>query len=245
MKKLFLFLVANLLVFNSFAQTDPAQLKKEGDDALKANDFATAYEKYNAYLTQSGTVDSTVIFNTAVCADKANKLEDAVKYFKKSIEIGYKTESAYVGLAKAYLELKDGANLTATVKEGLEKFPGNMNLQKLLYSYCMKTGAALQKANKFKEAEACYEQGLIITDKALKSKVLYSLGVLYYNSAAVTLQKATPLATSDPEKYKAEKADADKDFAKAAEYLEETLTISPDNANAKKILDQVKASMKQ
>lgn len=211
---------------------------------MKAENYATAYEKYDAYLTQSGTIDSTLIFNTAICADKANKLEDAVRYFKKSIEIGYKTEGAYVGMAKAYLEMKKGDELAATVKEGLEKFPKNINLQKLLYSYCMKNGAALQKANKFKEAEECYEKGLVITDKALKSKLLYSLGVLYYNSAAVTLQKATPLATSDPDKYKQEKADADNDFKKAVEYLEETIALTPDNANAKKLLDQVKAAMK-
>lgn len=245
MKKLFLLFVANLLVLTLFAQTpDPAALKKEGNEALTAKNYAVAFEKYDAYLTQSGENDSTVIFNCAVCADKIDNFEGAVKYFKRSIELNYKPESSYVGLAKAYYDMKKGPELIATAKEGLEKFPANVNLQKLVYGFSMKQGQALQKANKTKEAEDCFEQALLITDKKMKTNVLYSLGVLYYNTAALALQKATPLATSDPDKYKAEKAEADADLKKASDYLSEAVTLSPDNANAKKLLDSVKAAMK-
>lgn len=245
MKKLFLLLATNLLALNLFAQTtDPEQLKKEGNEALTAKNYAVAFEKYNAYLTQSGKNDSTVIFNCAVCADKADKLEEAAKYFQKSIDNDYNAESSYVGLAKAYYDMKKGPQLIATAKEGMEKFPANINLQKLVYGYSMKQGQALQKAGKVKEAEDCFEQALIITDKKMKTNVLYSLGVLYYNTGAVTLQKATPLATSDPDKYNAEKAEATADFKKANDYLSEAVTLSPDNTNAKKLLDSVKAAMK-
>ncbi|WP_106829429.1 tetratricopeptide repeat protein [Parabacteroides pacaensis] len=245
MKRLFVLLVANLLVWNSFAQNaDPNQLIKEGDEALTAKNYPVAFEKYNAYLTQSGKNDTVRIYNCAVCADKADKFADAAKYFEKSIKNNYKTEDAYVGLAKAYSDMKKGPELIATAKEGMEKFPENINLQKLVYVYCMKNGQALQKANKIKEAEDTFEQGLIIKDKKMKTNVLYSLGVLYYNAGAKTLQAATPLATSDPDKYAKEKTEAMNDFKKASEYLNEVTTIAPDNANAKKLLDAVKAAMK-
>lgn len=245
MKRLFLFLVANLLVWNAFAQsTDPAQLKKEGAEALEAKNYALAFDKFNAYLTQSGANDTIVIFNCAVCADKADKYADAAKYFQQSIKNDYNTESSYVGLTKAYYDMKKAPELIATAKEGIAKFPNNMNIQKLVYGFCMKNGQTLQKAGKIKEAEDAFEQALIITDKKLKTNVLYSLGVLYFNTGAKELGKIAPLATSDPDKYKKEKANVDADFKKASEYLNEAVTLSPDNENAKKILDQVKAVMK-
>lgn len=245
MKKVFLFLVANLLVFNSFGQADSADpLMKAGDEALTAKNYPVAFEKYNAYLTQSGKNDTVRVFNCAVCADKADKFAEAAKYFEQSIKNGYNLESSYVGAVKAYYDMKKGPELIALAKTGIEKFPNNANIQKLVYAYSMKTGQALQKANKIKEAEDTFEQGLILTDKTMKTNVLYSLGVLYYNTGAKTLQTATPLATSDPDKYAKEKAEATADFKKASEYLTEATTLSPDNANAKKLLDSVKAAMK-
>lgn len=245
MKKVFLFLVANLLVFNSFAQSaDTEKLMKEGDEALTAKNYPVAFEKYNAYLTQSGKNDTVRVYNCAVCADKADKFAEAAKYFEQSVKNNYNTESAYVGAAKAYYDMKKGNELIATAKTGLEKYPANVNLQKLVYSYCMKSGQALQKSGKIKEAEDTFEQALLISDKKMKTNVLYSLGVLYYNSGAKTLQAATPLATSEPDKYAKEKAEATADFKKASEYLKEAVTLSPDNANAKKLLDSVTAAMK-
>lgn len=244
MKKLFLFLVVSLLVSNVFAQTaDPAQLRKDGDEALKAKNYAVAYEKYNAYIS-AGNQDTIVIYNCAVCADNTNKYAEAAKYFDQSVKLGYNPESSYVGLAKAYMNLKKEPELAATVKAGLEKFPANKNLEKIIYVFSMKEGQAQQKAGEVKKAAESFTDALIVTDKTMKTNVLLSLGILYYNKGAGVLTKATPLATSDPDKYKAEKEAANGDFKKASDYLKEALELSPDNANAKKTLDAVTAAMK-
>ena len=62
--------------------------------------------------------------------------------------------------------------------------------------------------------------------------------------AANILKKVAPLANSDADKYAAEKEKADARFKEAVDYLEEAAKISPENANVKKMLPQVKAAMK-
>ena len=52
------------------------------------------------------------------------------------------------------------------------------------------------------------------------------------------------MANSDADKYAAEKEKADARFKEAVDYLEEAAKISPENANVKKMLPQVKAVMK-
>lgn len=245
MKKFFLFLVVNLLVGNVIAQTDPAQLKKEGDEALTAKNYAVAYEKYNEYLKQTEYKDSITVFNCAVCADQADKFEDAARFFEMSVKEGYKPEQSYTGLAKAYRDLKKDKEFVATIKEGLEKFPGNENMEKMLYLQFMKQGQAYQKANDIKKAGESFEQVLIISDKKMKTNVLYSLGALYFNGAAIDMAKAAPLATSDPDKYKAAKDGFEASFDKSEKYLKDLFEIAPDHANAKKLQDQITSIKKQ
>ena len=49
----FILLVAMCCATGSiFAQTDPNQLKKEGNDALNAKNYQVAFNKYEAYLKQ-------------------------------------------------------------------------------------------------------------------------------------------------------------------------------------------------
>ena len=52
MKK-FIFLFAFCItVANLFAQTDPNQIKKEGNDAFNAKNYPVAYAKFSEYLKQ-------------------------------------------------------------------------------------------------------------------------------------------------------------------------------------------------
>ena len=58
------------------------------------------------------------------------------------------------------------------------------------------------------------------------------------------LRKATPLASSNKEKYASEKAKADAAFKKAVDYLGEAVTLSPNRTEIKQMQDQVKAMIK-
>ena len=77
-----------------------------------------------------------------------------------------------------------------------------------------------------------------------KGNALYSLGVMFYNAGAKILADANPIATSDPDKYAAEKKKADAQMAKAKGYLEQAVALNAADANSKKILDAINAAAK-
>ena len=223
----FILLVAMCCATGSiFAQTDPNQLKKEGNDALNAKNYQVAFTKYDAYLKQTNNSDSVMAYNCGVCADQIKKYADAVKYFDVAIQKNYNVANAYARKAA-----------------GLKIAPGNKTMEKLYAIQYLKEGQKFQKANDIAKAEESYKKVTTLSGKKWKTDALYSLGVLFYNNGATVLKKAAPLANSDADKYATEKAAADADFKKAADYLQEAATLSPERAEIKKMLTQVQESL--
>ena len=228
MKKIILLLAFCLSVGNLFAQDANAdKLREEGDAAMTAKNYPEVVAKYSEYLKLTNYEDESRIFNCAFAAYNAKKYDDAIKFYDMAIQKGYKADDAYVGKAMSLRSQDKAADFTATVEAGLKANAQNANLEKLLYAYCMKKGQAAQKAGKTEEAEE-----------------LYSLGVMFYNAGAKILADANPIATSDPDKYAAEKKKADAQMAKAKGYLEQAVALNAADANSKKILDAINAAAK-
>lgn len=245
MKKILLLLALCCTTTGIFAQTaDPNQLKSEGNTALNAKDYTTAFNKYSEYLKQTNNQDSVTAYNCGVCADNIKKYNEAAYYFDIAIQKGYNLGNAYIGKAAAYRDLKKNNEYVATLEEGMKAVPDNATLQKLYAIYYLKDGQKYQKAGNIAKAEESYKLASTVNNKKWKTDALYSLGVLFYNNGATTLKKATPLATSNKEKYAAEKEKADADFKKAVEYMQESVSISPERAEIKKMLSQVQTMIK-
>lgn len=244
MKKIVLFILVGLLTGSVFAQDPGAEQKNAGNAALKAKNYALAFTKYDEYLKITDYKDQVTIFNTAYCANKANKFAEAEKYFEMSIKNNYKTGSAYLGKAQAEEDLKKPEEMIATLEAGMKAVPGNQKLETMYVVYFQKEGVKYQKANDPVKAAENYEKILNVSSKQLKTKGFLSLGALYFNNGATILQKATPIANTDKEKYEAEKAKATDDFQKALANLEQAKTIDPENADVKELLGQVKAAIK-
>lgn len=219
MKKFLLSVAICLFVTNIFAQTtDPSSLKKEGDEALKAKNYSVAFTKYNEYLQLTNYQDSVTAFNCGVCADNIHKYADAAKLFGVAIDKKYNLASAYLGKANALKDLKKNNEYIATVKEGMEALPKDQTLEKLYAIYYLKEGQKFQKANNIAKAEECYKNVANVSSKKWKTDALYSLGALFYNA---------------------------KDYKKAADYLQEAITVSPQRTEIKKLLDGANAMIKQ
>lgn len=161
--------------------------------------------KYSEYLKLTNYEDESRIFNCAFAAYNAKKYDDAIKFYDMAIQKGYKADDAYVGKAMSLRSQDKAADFTATVEAGLKANAQNANLEKLLYAYCMKKGQAAQKAGKTEEAEELFKDVLVVSNAKYKGNALYSLGVMFYNAGAKILADANPIATSDPDKYAAEK----------------------------------------
>ena len=214
MKK-FIFLFAFCItVTNIFAQTDPNQIKKEGNDAFNAKNYPVAYAKFSEYLKQTNNQDSATAYYCGMAADEIKKYAEAVTYFDIAIQKKFNIGNAYARKAAALDALKKTDEYVATLEEGLKVAPNNKVMVKNYGLHFLKAGLAAQKAGKTEEAEENFKK------------------------------KAAPLANSDADKYAVEKEKADARFKEAVDYLEEAAKISPENANVKKMLPQVKAAMK-
>lgn len=247
MKKIIFLLALCLSVGNLFAQDAADKLRDEGDAALKAKDYATVLTKYGEYLKQTNYQDTARIYNCGFAANQAKKYAEAAKYFDMCVKNNYNVDDAYVGEAMAYRNLNKTEDFLATVEDGfkvVKEGPNRVNLEKLLYGYCMKAGQAAQKAGKLEEADKMFSEVLNVSDKTYKGNAYYSLGAMYYGSGAKQLQEINPLATSDPDKYNAEKPKADASFTKAKDYLIKAMEINPSDANSKKLLDSIGTILK-
>ncbi len=237
MKRIVLLLAMSLSIGNVFAQ-DADKLRDEGDAALKAKNYAEAYTKYDGFLKQTNNEDADRVFNCAFAAFQAKKYEEAVKYYDLAIQKKKNVEDAYAGKAMSLRNLNKAAEFAATVEEGLKMKPGDADLEKLLYVYCIKQGQAAQKSGNVAKAEELFKDVLIVGNAKYKENALYSLGAMYYNEGAKILAAAT-----DPAKYEAEKTKADAQMKKAKEYMEQAVALNAANANAKKILDSINETL--
>lgn len=237
MKEIVLLLALCLSIGTLFAQ-DADKLRDEGDAALKAKNYAEAFTKYDAFLKQTNNEDADRVFNCGFAAFQTKKYDDAIKYYDLAIQKNKNVDDAYVGKAMSLRNLNKAAEFTATVEAGLKVKPGDENLEKLLYGYCMKQAQASQKAGKVDEAEELFKDVLVVGNAKYKGNALYSLGAMFYNEGAKILQAAT-----DPAKYDAEKDKADVQMKKAKEYLEQALVLNAADANSKKILDSINETL--
>ena len=92
----FKLLALALVLFSAmtFAQT-AAELKNEGNEALRTKDYATALAKFEAYIAsgeEGVSEDIKSVYNAANCAYKLKKYDLANKYFGQSITGDYKKD---------------------------------------------------------------------------------------------------------------------------------------------------------
>lgn len=242
MKKLLLFVLTSLFVGGVlFAQTDESgKVKNEGNAAWRAKNYKEAFTKWEQYLKLIEFKDDATVYNVAVCATKLKDYANAEKYFGMSIKNNYKVASSYLGMADAQENLKKIPEMLKTLQDGIKATPGqNVKLEKAYSDYFAKEGQKFQKANDIAKAAENFTKSSQVSNKQLKARGLLSLGTLYFNNGASILQKATPYATSEKEKYETEKAKALADFKKAQDYLKQAATVEPTNEAVKETQKQV------
>ena len=244
MKKIALLIFMGLLAGTLWAQDPGAAEKNAGNDAWKAKNYAEAFTNFEKYLQANGFKDKAYIYNTAVAATKAKNYQAAEKYFEMAIKNNYKIGSSYLGKAKAEEELHKNAEMIATLEAGLKAVPGNAKMENEYGTYFLKKGMDAQKANKIESAVENYTKVTSLNSKPLKVQAFTALAQLYFNNGAGILQKATPFANSDKEKYAAEKAKAETSFKKAEEYVGQLKATDPENSVVKELAAQIKAAMK-
>ena len=189
MKQVLLLVAAVFFTVLSNAQ-DAAEKLNQAQEAMKAQDYAKAYQLYDEAMNNIGDVqvDVSINYNIGFAAYKANNLEGAVKYFDKAIEAGTNVSKCHEYKALAYNDKKDYNNAVASFEKaiatstentdalnynaGIAAFRGKMNEQAVgFFGKAFEAGykgesaiyykaVALKGLDKNNEYKAALEEGI-------------------------------------------------------------------------------------
>ncbi len=113
--------------------------------------FKRVLEIENSPLVNSTTVDTAIIFNTAIAAQKAGELAEAEKYYKESLKYNYEPARTYAMLANILKEQGKEEEAVQYLHKGYELFPNDANMLVELINYYL-LGGEPQKAEKYLDA---------------------------------------------------------------------------------------------
>jgi tetratricopeptide (TPR) repeat protein len=108
-------------------------------------DYANAVASYEQAIATAEEDDPSLVFNAAIAAYRGELLDKAVELFSKSVEKGYRGETALYYKAVDLRNQNKEAEYKATLEEGVEKFPGDDRLSKALAGVYVSEGNDLYK----------------------------------------------------------------------------------------------------
>ena len=142
--------------------------EKKYGDALGSFENALSINNYFK------RVDTLVIYNAALAADKSSQLDKAVNYFQELIKLKYGQGKTYSYLASIYKNQKNENKAFEIVKEGRMAYPNDKGLIIEELNYYLAQG---------KIQEAINNLNLAITGDSTNHILHFSLGTLYDNLA--------------------------------------------------------------
>lgn len=121
MRRMYLSIVFLLGALVGFSQ-DAAEMINNANEALKAKDYAKAFELYESAMSNLGDVqvDVAINFNIGFAAFQADKYEASLKYFDKAIEAEANVSSAYEYKGNAYAKMNNTSEAIASYLKAIE-----------------------------------------------------------------------------------------------------------------------------
>jgi tetratricopeptide (TPR) repeat protein len=231
----------------------------KGVELYQAEDYEGAF-KYFEKTTEikknevfEGQIDTAIIFNTAMAAQRMNNYDAAIKNYKISIEYNYGEGDTYSLLAENYKLKEDNELYISTLKEGFEKYPSNQALLGNIINYYLLEVDNTEEAFKYlalaretdptnpqfyfaeaqlydktgdkEKAKTNYRKAIELDEKFFLA--YYNLGVIYFNEGVALIDKANEI--KDNTKYEKAKNIADDKFLESLPYLEKAHELEPDN----------------
>ena len=121
MKKVVMLVCAVCFAAFAFAQ-DAAEKFNQAAEAMKAKDYAKAFELYESAMANKGDVEvpDAINFNIGFAAYNSKNYQKAVGYFDKAIAAKANVAKALDYQARSYTKLKDYANAVACYEKAIE-----------------------------------------------------------------------------------------------------------------------------
>lgn len=235
----------------------------EAVNLYNKGDFSGALKAFERVLEIEGmdmfkdnpVIDTAVIFNAGMTAQKANELDKAAKYYKQSIEYNYGGAKSYANLSKVLTDSDKKEEGVKYLHKGFELFPNDSwMLVELINHYMLggepqkaadyldkaialdptngsfyrAKGTLYEKTEEFAKAEEMYVKALDLDPKDFTSQ--YNLGLLKLN-AAITNHKAAN-EIMDAKKYNAAIKTVYTEYEEVIPYFVKVLELQPGEKNS-------------
>ena len=201
--------------------------------------------KYLYNEVQNSPNDPAKLYEYAYQLHKNNKLDDAIIYYKKSVQLDPANLNAYINLSLAYKQKSQIDNAMSVLKNAKTKFPNNEQVKKqyaqleeeaksLLYSNASK----LYSQKKYKDALDLYKKISPQTVESLTAQGACCQLLNSYKSAITAYTKALELEpkNADVMYYLAQSYVNDDNNEQAMIYVKKSLELKPNNPDAKELL---------
>lgn len=269
----FILLTVALIIFFTiigFSQTTAETTKintliNEGVSEYQKNNFVGAFQKFEASLKLSEKyyIDTIIIFNAAVSADKSGKITEALYFYRKCLTYNYGAENIYSFIANLEKKRGNTDGVINVLQEGYTKYSKSNTLLFSIINYYIETeqaneaifylDKAIEKEPKnatlyfakgslfdmsfkdFDNAKYYYEKAIQVNPSYLDA--FYNLGALFFNRGVELNTEANNVPVSEQKRYEVAMEFATEEFKKALPYLEKAHLINP---NDKTIIETLK-----
>jgi len=133
-----------MMAFGATAQEESAaELKNQGNEALRAKNYKGALELFEKAIAAWGDeeMDAAMVYNTATSARKIKNYEKAQKYYNESKSLGYKADVSTYYAASSLKSMGNNEEMEKVLLAGIEEFGTSKyvgHMKKMLAGYYVK-----------------------------------------------------------------------------------------------------------
>ncbi|MCG8578494.1 MAG: tetratricopeptide repeat protein [Bacteroidales bacterium] len=133
-----------LMSLGAMAQEESAaELKNQGNEALRAKNYKGALELFEKAIAAWGEeeMDAAMVYNTATSARKIKNYEKAQKYYNESKNLGYKADVSTYYVASSLKSMGKNEEMEKVLLAGIEEYGTSKyvkHMKKMLAGYYVK-----------------------------------------------------------------------------------------------------------
>jgi len=242
---------------------------KDYDLAMRCFESVLTIDKMPSNLEEGAeaTLDTAILFNTAICAYYSENKPETEKYMLQCIDLNYGESTPHTVMYLHYRDAEDTVKMVEILKDGFEKHPEEATFLRELVIYYININdleegmkyinLALESdpenssfwftKGTFHDQAKELDQAIEAYNKALETastseeryNANYNLAVIYYNKAVEAANKADEVALDDINKSKELAKVAKEKFKVCIPYFEACLSEKPDDIETLKALRPV------
>ncbi|PVX49850.1 tetratricopeptide repeat protein [Balneicella halophila] len=244
-------------------------LANEGANAFEKENYKGAVDRFekvleiqNSDLVKMEGIDTAMMFNVALAAEKAEDYDKAIKYYNEVKEYGYQEAKTYARLSAALKGAGKEDEATKVLEEGAEKYPNDLNIifelinKNLLggtpekaaeyvdkaielepnnASLYRAKGSIYEKTGDIEQAKVWYEKAVEMNPDDFASQ--YNVAVMLLKAVEKRREEVNDIM--DQAEYDAAVEDLYDRYAETLPYFEKAHSINPEDVGTIQILKEI------